>query len=99
MDLMNKLASLAQRYEELNNLMGQSEVLSDIPLLQRYGREHAELEDWNQIVIHLALKTDLSPRVCVNRCRIQKVRSHVGIQSGKWSAGNGNCPRVRGCVE
>src|SRR5437764_13887369 len=25
--------------------MGQPEVLADIPLLQRYGREHAELED------------------------------------------------------
>lgn len=45
MDLMDKLASLAQRYEELNNLMAQPEVLDDIPLLQRYGREHAELEE------------------------------------------------------
>src|SRR5437667_4536097 len=45
MDLMDKLASLAQRYEELNTLMAQPEVLDDIPLLQRYGREHAELED------------------------------------------------------
>jgi peptide chain release factor 1 len=45
MDLMDKLASLAQRYEELNTLMAQPEVLSDIDLLQRYGREHAELED------------------------------------------------------
>jgi peptide chain release factor 1 len=54
MDLMDKLASLAQRYEELNNLMGQSDVLSDIALLQRYGREHAELEDvvnkYNEII-------------------------------------------------
>ena len=45
MDLMDKLASLAQRYEELNNLMAQPEVLEDIPLLQRYGREHAELQE------------------------------------------------------
>src|SRR6266516_3502245 len=45
MDLMDKLASLAQRYEELNTLMAQPEVLEDIPLLQRYGREHAELEE------------------------------------------------------
>ncbi len=45
MDLMNKLANLAQRYEELNTLMAKPEVLEDIPLLQRYGREHAELED------------------------------------------------------
>ncbi len=45
MDLMDKLASLAARYEELNSLMAQPEVLEDIPLLQRYGREHAELED------------------------------------------------------
>ena len=44
MDLVDKLANLAQRYEELNNLMGQPEVLADIPLLQRYGHEHAELE-------------------------------------------------------
>jgi len=45
MDLMDKLASLAQRYEELNNFMAQPEVLEDIPLLQRYGREHAELQE------------------------------------------------------
>jgi peptide chain release factor 1 len=45
MDLTAKLASLAQRYEELNTLMAQPEVLDDISLLQRYGREHAELED------------------------------------------------------
>ncbi len=54
MDLMDKLASLAQRYEELNNLMAQPEVLEDIPLLQRYGREHSELEEvvqkYNQLV-------------------------------------------------
>src|SRR5437667_220705 len=45
MDLMDKLASLAQRYEELNRLIAQPEVLEDISLLQRYGREHAELEE------------------------------------------------------
>jgi peptide chain release factor 1 len=54
MDLMGKLASLATRYEELNTLMAQPEVLDDIPLLQRYGREHAELEEvvnkYNEIV-------------------------------------------------
>ncbi len=43
MDMMNKLASLAERYEELNRLMAQPDVLSDIALLQRYGKEHAEL--------------------------------------------------------
>ena len=35
MDLMNKLASLAQRYEELNTLMAQPEVLDDIPPTER----------------------------------------------------------------
>jgi peptide chain release factor 1 len=45
MDLMDKLASLAQRYDELNMLMAQPEVLEDISLLQSYGREHAELEE------------------------------------------------------
>src|SRR5579863_1368429 len=49
MDLMDKLASLAQRYEELNTLMSQPEVLEDMSLLQRYGREHAELEEVVQI--------------------------------------------------
>src|SRR5712691_10112015 len=54
MDLMDKLASLAQRYEELNTLMAQPEMLDDISLLQRYGREHAELEEvvqkYNELV-------------------------------------------------
>ncbi len=45
MDLMDKLASLARRYDELNNLMAQPEVLEDISLLQSYGREHAEIEE------------------------------------------------------
>lgn len=45
MELMDKLASLAKRYEELNTLMSQPDILDDIPLLQRYGREHAELEE------------------------------------------------------
>ena len=54
MDLMGKLATLAERYEELNRLMAQPEVLDDIPQLQLYGREHAELEDvvhkYNELV-------------------------------------------------
>jgi peptide chain release factor 1 len=54
MDLLQKLASLAKRYEELNTLMAQPEVLDDIPLLQRYGREHTELEEvvhkYNELV-------------------------------------------------
>ncbi len=45
MDLIDKLASLAQRHEELNTLMAQPEVLADISLLQRYGREHSELSE------------------------------------------------------
>src|SRR6266581_832920 len=45
MDLMDTLASLARRYEELNTLMAQPDVLEDISLLQRYGRERAELEE------------------------------------------------------
>jgi peptide chain release factor 1 len=45
MDLMEKLASIARRYDELNHLMAQPEILEDISLLQSYGREHAELED------------------------------------------------------
>ncbi len=49
MELIEKLASLAQRYEELNTMMGRQEVLDDISLLQRYGREHAELEE----VVHI----------------------------------------------
>jgi len=45
MDIMDKLASLARRYEELNTLMSQPDILDDISLLQRYGREHAELDE------------------------------------------------------
>lgn len=45
MDLVKKLASLAERYEDLNELMARPEVIDDIAQLQRYGREHAELEE------------------------------------------------------
>src|SRR5947209_17302716 len=54
MDLMQKLASLSKRYEELNTLMAQPEILDDLSLLQRYGREHAELAEvvrkYNELV-------------------------------------------------
>jgi peptide chain release factor 1 len=54
MDLMGKLASLSLRYEELNAIMARPEVLEDVPLLQRYGKEHSELEDvvhkYNELV-------------------------------------------------
>ncbi len=54
MDLMGKLASLALRYNQLNELMAQPEALEDLDLLQRYGKEHSELEDvvhkYNEIV-------------------------------------------------
>ncbi|GHO87300.1 peptide chain release factor 1 [Dictyobacter formicarum] len=45
MDFMGKLASLSERYEELNSLLARQDVLNDLELLQRYGREHAELEE------------------------------------------------------
>ncbi len=45
MDIMNKLANVAKRYEELNELLSQPDVLNDVSLLQRYGRERAELEE------------------------------------------------------
>jgi len=51
---MDRLASLAQRYEELNTLMAQPEVLADMSLLQRYGRERAELEEVVQKYYELA---------------------------------------------
>jgi peptide chain release factor 1 len=57
MDLMQKLASLAKRYDELNGLMAQQEVLDDIAQLQRYGREHADLEEVVQ-KYHLLVTTD-----------------------------------------
>lgn len=44
-DLDNKLATLENRYEELNTLMAQPETLSDPSLLQRYGREYSSLSD------------------------------------------------------
>ncbi|MBO0795964.1 MAG: peptide chain release factor 1 [Ktedonobacteraceae bacterium] len=57
MDLMHKLASLAQRYDELNHLMAQPEVIADLSQLQRYGREHSELEEVVQ-KYHQLLDTD-----------------------------------------
>ncbi len=41
--LLEKLASLATRYEELNTQMVQPDVIADPSLLERYGREHANL--------------------------------------------------------
>ena len=44
-DLDNKLATLENRYEELNSIMAQPETLGDPALLQRYGREYSSLSD------------------------------------------------------
>jgi peptide chain release factor 1 len=41
--LLEKLASLATRYEELNTQMVQPDAIADPSLLERYGREHASL--------------------------------------------------------
>ncbi len=42
-NLLLKLQLIERRYEELNSLISQPETLSDSGLMQRYGREHAEL--------------------------------------------------------
>jgi peptide chain release factor 1 len=57
MNLIDKLANVAKRYEELNDLLSQPDVLADVSLLQRYGRERAELEEVAQKYYDL-LKTD-----------------------------------------
>jgi peptide chain release factor 1 len=44
-DLERKLSALEQRYQEMNDIMAQPETLADPTLLQRYGREHASLEE------------------------------------------------------
>jgi peptide chain release factor 1 len=44
MDIRNALASQVKRYEELNRELAQPETGANRSLLQRYGREHAELE-------------------------------------------------------
>ena len=41
--LLDRLAILEARYDELNNLMVQPDVIADPNLLERYGREHATL--------------------------------------------------------
>ena len=44
-DIEKKLATLEQRYEELNHIMAQPETAADPSLLQRYGREYSSLSD------------------------------------------------------
>lgn len=41
--MLNKLASLEERYEELSNLIGDPEVMADLPLWQQYVKSHSEL--------------------------------------------------------
>jgi peptide chain release factor 1 len=43
--MLNKLASLEERYEELSNLIGDPEVMADLPLWQHYVKSHADLAD------------------------------------------------------
>jgi peptide chain release factor 1 len=41
--MLDRLAALEKRYEELGELMGKPEILEDLPLLHQYAREHSEL--------------------------------------------------------
>ncbi len=43
--LIDKLELIEHRYDELSDLMASPETLSDVTLLQRYGREQADLTD------------------------------------------------------
>lgn len=43
--MMDRLRALRERFEELERLMADPEVVSDLAQLQRYAREHAELRD------------------------------------------------------
>lgn len=43
--LIKKLQLIERRYEELNNLLAHPETLGDTTLMQRYGREHADLSE------------------------------------------------------
>lgn len=47
--LIAKLQTIERRYEELNGLMAQPETATDSSLLERYGREHANLSELVQI--------------------------------------------------
>src|SRR5947209_4302402 len=41
--MIDRLQSIERRYTELGNLMAEPEVVSDLPRLQQYAREHAQL--------------------------------------------------------
>ncbi|PMP81775.1 MAG: peptide chain release factor 1, partial [Chloroflexus aggregans] len=43
--MFDKLEAVAQRYDELTQLMAQPEVATNVTLLQQYAREQRELED------------------------------------------------------
>lgn len=41
--MFERLDAMERRYEELGELMGQPEIVEDLPLLQKYAREHSDL--------------------------------------------------------
>lgn len=43
--MIDRLELMQRRYDELGELMGHPEVLEDLALLQRYAREHSELQN------------------------------------------------------
>ena len=42
--LLNKLATLQDRFEELTALLGDAEVIANQPQFRAYSREYAEVE-------------------------------------------------------
>jgi peptide chain release factor 1 len=56
--MLDKLAALEARYEELNRLMADPEVATNPDLLRQYGQESAELEELVQTYRHFQNVTD-----------------------------------------
>src|SRR6266850_735809 len=61
--------------------------------LEVFVTKHAELEDGQQIVVDLALKSDLDPRRRLGRGRVQQVRFYRRHQTCKWTVGNSHRAR------
>ncbi len=45
MDVIDRIAGIEKRYDELSELLARPEIVSDLSLLQRYSKEQSTLED------------------------------------------------------
>ena len=109
MDLLEKLAGIETRYEELNNLMSDPAVIADYTRLREVGQERTGPAADRRSVSRLprgaapARRSPRARRPVGNRCRIMTAMAQEEVaqlrradrQDGEPTSRSCSCPKIR----